>query len=127
MRSLFSRLRLLTDDLDARKEIIGDEQSEDPNCNYLKGCFERANQISILFSVLFVFILAVEESYQTPKRIFINISEIDNKKLLISDYIFPDETPTDICDRIRELFSFEIKDSDTQIISIENFPRKFAL
>ena len=34
MRSLFSRLRLLTDDLDARKDIIGDADSqlEDPDC-----------------------------------------------------------------------------------------------
>ena len=32
MRSIFSRLRLLTDDLDARKDIIGDvDQLEDPN------------------------------------------------------------------------------------------------
>lgn len=33
MRSLYARVRLLVEDLDARKEIIGDVQLEDPNCN----------------------------------------------------------------------------------------------
>lgn len=32
MRSLYARVRLLVEDLDARKEIIGDVQLEDPNC-----------------------------------------------------------------------------------------------
>ena len=69
------------------------------------------------------FWIAVEESYQTPKRIFINISENDNNKLLISDYIFPDETSNDIIERINELFNFKVKDD--QIINVENFPRNF--
>jgi hypothetical protein len=33
MRSLYARVRLLVEDLDARKDIIGDAQLEDPNCN----------------------------------------------------------------------------------------------
>ncbi len=32
MRSLYARVRLLVDDLDARNDIIGDGQSDDPNC-----------------------------------------------------------------------------------------------
>lgn len=32
LRSLYARVRLLVEDLDARKEIIGDAQLEDPNC-----------------------------------------------------------------------------------------------
>ncbi len=32
MRSLYARVRLLVDDLDARNEIIGDGQTDDPNC-----------------------------------------------------------------------------------------------
>jgi hypothetical protein len=31
VRSLFARMRLLTEDLDARKDIIGEAQLEDPN------------------------------------------------------------------------------------------------
>jgi hypothetical protein len=34
MRSLYARVRLLVEDLDARKDIIGDVQLEDPYCNY---------------------------------------------------------------------------------------------
>ena len=49
MRSLFARLRLLTDDLDARKEIIGDEQLEDTNCivYFLKLLFNILNFLFI--------------------------------------------------------------------------------
>jgi hypothetical protein len=68
--------------------------------------------------------LGVEESYQTPKRIFLNISENNDNKLLISDYVFPDETSNDIQDRIKELFNFKIKND--QIIYLENFPRNFS-
>ena len=32
MRSLHARVRLLVEDLDARKDIIGDVQLEDPDC-----------------------------------------------------------------------------------------------
>jgi hypothetical protein len=32
MRSLYARIRLLIEDLDARKDIIGDAQLDDPNC-----------------------------------------------------------------------------------------------
>ena len=35
MRSLYARVRLLVDDLDARNDIIGDGQSDDPNCKTL--------------------------------------------------------------------------------------------
>lgn len=34
MRSLYARVRLLVEDLDARKDIIGDAQLEDPNCMF---------------------------------------------------------------------------------------------
>jgi hypothetical protein len=34
MRSLYARIRLLVEDLDARKDIIGDAQLEDPNCKF---------------------------------------------------------------------------------------------
>ena len=65
---------------------------------------------------------AVEESYQTPNRIYI---KTNNKRFLISDYVFPDETSSDIIERIRELFSYEIEDPETQIIHVEKFPREF--
>jgi len=39
MRSLYARVRLLVDDLDARNEIIGDGQSDDPNCILLLNDF----------------------------------------------------------------------------------------
>lgn len=121
MRSLFARLRLLTDDLDARKEIIGDVQLEDPNCIFK----------ILIIKFYFIFLKlnlslfkAVEESYQTPNRIYINIDEKNKKKLfLISDYVFPDETSADIVDRIKELFNYEIKDPNKQIIHVEKFPR----
>ena len=32
MRSFYARVRLLVEDLDARKDIIGDEQLDDPDC-----------------------------------------------------------------------------------------------
>lgn len=35
MRSLYARVRLLVDDLDARNDIIGDAQTDDQNCKYL--------------------------------------------------------------------------------------------
>lgn len=34
MRSFHARVRLLVEDLDARKDIIGDEECEDPACIY---------------------------------------------------------------------------------------------
>lgn len=33
IRSLYARVRLLVEDLDARKDIIGDAQLDDPDCN----------------------------------------------------------------------------------------------
>lgn len=88
-------MRLLTEDLDARQEIIGEENIEDPN--------------------------SMEECYQTPKRIFINLN---GKNLFISDYVFPDENEIDITERIKQLFNFEIKNPSSQIVQVENFPRK---
>ena len=32
MRSFYARVRLLVEDLDARKDIIGDEELENPDC-----------------------------------------------------------------------------------------------
>jgi len=32
MRSFYARINLLVEDLDARKDIIGDEQLDDPDC-----------------------------------------------------------------------------------------------
>ena len=34
IQSLYARVRLLVEDLDARKDIIGDEQIDDPNCSF---------------------------------------------------------------------------------------------
>ena len=39
MRSFYARIRLLVEDLDARKDIIGDDQLEDPDCNFFF-CFK---------------------------------------------------------------------------------------
>ena len=36
MRSLHARVRLLVEDLDARKDIIGDVQLEDPYCTSMQ-------------------------------------------------------------------------------------------
>ncbi len=72
---------------------------------------------------------AIEESYQTPNRIHINLcrDSTESKKkrsdFLICDYVFPDETFVDISDRIRELFDYEIKDNE-KIVFVENLPRK---
>ena len=115
MRSLFARMRLLTEDLDARKDIIGESQLEDPNGErYIKNkrCFKS-----------FFAILAMEESYQTPNRIFINVTGTKNK-IFLSDYVFPDENVTDITERVRELFNYEISDATSQILYVESFPRK---
>jgi hypothetical protein len=69
---------------------------------------------------------AIEESYQTPNRIHIYLDRVDNDKssLIISDYVFPDETDTDISERIKELFDFEIRDTNKQIHYVEDLPRK---
>ena len=44
MRSFYARIRLLVEDLDARKDIIGDDQLEDPDCSvlfyYIYLCFK---------------------------------------------------------------------------------------
>ena len=97
MRSLYARIRLLVEDLDARKDIIGDVQLDDPN----------SNDVS-----------SIEESYQTPSRIHVHLSSA----FVISDYVFPDETEVDIKDRIRELYNFDITDSNKQIFYVEDLP-----
>ena len=67
----------------------------------------------------------MEESYQTPNRIFINVTGTKNK-IFLSDYVFPDETVTDITERVKELFSYEISDATSQILYVESFPRKIS-
>lgn len=62
---------------------------------------------------------SIEEAYQTPNRIQI----ILDSNYLICDYVFPDESDSDICERIKELFNYEIKNPQTQIIFVEDFPR----
>lgn len=105
MRSFHARVRLLVEDLDARKDIIGDEECEDP-------ASEEAS--------------AIEESYQTPNRIRINMyrnTENQSEKkqqFIISDYVFPDETNLDISERIKQLFDYDLDES--QIFYVENLP-----
>lgn len=106
MRSLYARVRLLVEDLDARKDIIGDVQLEDP----------YSNDVS-----------AIEESYQTPNRIHIYFddpADHSNKlcSFILTDYVFPDETDSDISERIRELFNYEIKEPSRQICFVEDLP-----
>ena len=62
---------------------------------------------------------STEESYQTPNRIHVYV---DNN-LIISDYVFPDETFPDICQRIKQLFNYDIA-SEKQIYYAENLPSK---
>jgi hypothetical protein len=95
----------------------------------------------LLFSGQFVFnfyslerflandVSTIEESYQTPNRIYIYLSINSNEtsNFLISDYVFPDETKSDISQRIKQLFNYEIKDLDKEIIYVEDFPRKFII
>lgn len=97
MRSLYARVRLLIEDLDAPKEIIGDVPlDDDPNST--DGS-------------------STEESYQTPNRIHIYLEN----NFIISDYVFPDETFTDICTRIKQLFNYDMA-SEKQIYYAENLP-----
>ena len=107
-RSFHARVRLLVEDLDARKDIIGDLEFEDP----------AESSAS-----------AIEESYQTPNRIRIDMwrnteNQSDKKQpFIISDYVFPDETNLDISERIKQLFDYEINES--QITYVENLPRMY--
>jgi len=94
MRSLYARVRLLVDDLDARSEIIGDGQSDDPNSN------------------------DVEENYQTPNRIHV----LMDSNYLVCDYVFPDENDSDICERIKELFNYDVTDPQNQLVFVEDLP-----
>jgi len=96
MRSLHARVRLLVEDLDASKDIIGNAQVEDPD----------ANDVS-----------TIEESYQTPNRIHVLLNEGD---MLICDYVFPDETYEDIGERIQELFSLKIAEPAKDIVFVED-------
>lgn len=108
MRSFYARVRLLVEDLDARKDIIGDEELENPDSNEAS---------------------AIEESYQTPNRIHILMKrdQKSNKNknaqsFLICDYVFPDETALDISERAKQLFNHEIADIESQIIFVEKLP-----
>lgn len=100
MRSFNARIRLLVEDLDASKDIIGDVQLEEPNSNDPS---------------------SVEESYQTPNRIQICLDE--QCDLVITDYMFPDETDADISERIKDLFECNIVDPSKQIVYLEELPR----
>ena len=64
---------------------------------------------------------SIEEAYQTPNRIHITM---ESNKNLICDYVFPDENDSDICDRVKELFNFEITDPENQIVFVEDLPRE---
>ncbi|RNA29713.1 hypothetical protein BpHYR1_005737 [Brachionus plicatilis] len=99
MRSFSSRVRLLVEDLDASKDIIGDVPLEEPN----------ANDPS-----------SIEESYQTPNRIQIHLDEQNGQ--MITDYMFPDEKDLDISERIKDLFSCELVDTKKQIVYLEDLP-----
>jgi hypothetical protein len=102
-RSLFARIRLLVEDMDAQRDIIGDPCTQDP---------ARLLDES-----------QIEESYQTPNRIHIYLSlPLPLPPIIISDYVFPDETDTDIGERISQLFGVEIKDPASQIAFVESFP-----
>lgn len=51
-------------------------------------------------------------------------------KLIISDYVFPDETDADIGERIKQLFDYDITDPENEIVYVEDLPRterKFLL
>lgn len=102
MRSFNARVRLLVEDLDASKDIIGDVQHEEPN---------SADPSSI------------EESYQTPNRIKICLDEQSGQ--IITDYMFPDETDSDISERIKDLFECDLTDTKRQIVCLEDLPRNF--
>lgn len=107
MRSFNARVRLLVEDLDARKDIIGDVQLEDPN----------SNDVS-----------SIEECYQTPNRIHVYLDEsLGPSSLVISDYVFPDETDEDISERVKELFNKDLKDTENQIVYAEDLPRKIHI
>lgn len=62
---------------------------------------------------------STEESYQTPNRIHIFLAN----NIIISDYVFPDETSMDISERVKELFNYDIE-SENQIVYAEDLPRK---
>ncbi len=66
----------------------------------------------------------MEESYQTPNRLYVNLND---GLLYISDYVFPDETVSDISDRINDLLNFQIDQPSQQIIQVEAFSRIYFL
>lgn len=43
--------------------------------------------------------------------------------MIISDYVFPDETDTDISERIKQLFDYDIVDTKNDIVYVEDLPR----
>lgn len=107
MRSFNSRVRLLVEDLDARKDIIGDAQLEDPN----------SNDVS-----------SIEECYQTPNRIHIYLDEnVGLNGQVISDYVFPDETDIDISERVKELLNVDLTDTRNQIVYAEDLPPEIKM
>lgn len=46
------------------------------------------------------------------------------RRSIISDYVFPDETDTDISERIKQLFDYDIDDAKNDIVYVEDLPRK---
>ncbi|CAF0818045.1 unnamed protein product [Brachionus calyciflorus] len=107
MRSFNARVRLLVEDLDARKDIIGDVQLEDPN----------SNDVS-----------SIEECYQTPNRVHIYLDQTLGKNIqVITDYVFPDETEDDISERVKELFDIDLVDLKTQIVYAEDLPPEIKM
>ena len=123
MRSLYARVRLLIEDLDAPKEIIGDVPlDDDPNCKgQFLGLFKYISSLCVLFEFEWISLAtdasSTEESYQTPNRIHIYLEN----NFIISDYVFPDETHPDISARIKQLFNYDIAD-EKQIYYAENIP-----
>lgn len=47
----------------------------------------------------------------------------NGSRMLISDYVFPDETDADISERIKELFDYDIVDTKNDIVYVEDLPR----
>lgn len=42
---------------------------------------------------------------------------------LVCDYVFPDENDSDICERIKELFNYDVTDPQNQLVFVEDLPR----
>jgi hypothetical protein len=103
MRSLYARIRLLIEDLDASRDIIGDAQLEDPDKD----------------------VSTIEELYQTPNRIHVRLNDNGNE-FMFCDYVFPDETCQDISERVHQVLGIEINDTENDIRFIEDIPSKFC-